>query len=305
MSEKPSIPDTNTQSEQTNDKALPKEQVRHARFLLLQIQWLVIVLLIGAIAWLRQNQIQLIDQVENRLAVTETFTQRLNSIDDKIFALTPTESRGNASKQEATNDLKLVQAQLAAANRLYESGDYLGASEILASLRYQISAGKLTMAAPLTGLLSQSLTKDIERLDALKNQPDVWQEHIVYLKRIQSYLRAVSNQDKNTVTRTELIVRDTDMLLSLSINAAHIHHKDMMTGYLQDVLSNLEKLQDYTLSDSGKDANDKNAQATNTQDTDTISSLSGAIQATNKLLANPPKLAPLTTIQVLKVNTQN
>ncbi|MDO5651727.1 MAG: hypothetical protein Q4G13_06300 [Moraxella sp.] len=296
-----------TQQTDTADDTIitPKEQVRQARLVLMQIQWLVIVLLIGAVVWLRYNQSQLITQVENRLKVTEEFNQRLNNIDDKLFALTPAIARSTADTNAVNNDLQLIAVQLSSANRLYESGDYQGTDEVLKSVQYQLGTDRLSVSGALAAALKQALAKDIEYLDSAKVKPDDWQVHMLTIRQVQSYLNKQLGGTQSINTQA-LTVRDVNSALSLALIASRNKDREMLTAYLQEALTGLEhldKLMPQTQTQPQTPATDKQNQNTVIERKDkVIESTEDAIFAVNELLANRPKHSPLASPQILKTS---
>ena len=63
------------------------QQRRQASVLLLQLQWLLIALLIIGFIWLYVSQQRFQNQMLERLQSSEQVVNRLNDMDDRIFAL--------------------------------------------------------------------------------------------------------------------------------------------------------------------------------------------------------------------------
>lgn len=113
------------------------EQNAQARLLLIQLQWLVIVLMIGAMIWQSYAQKQLAEHIDSRLQQTEKFTTRMNDMDDRLFAMTPSKEQAVDTLQ-AKNDAELVNLLINTAQTLYNKGDYTGAMRLLQSVSYKL-----------------------------------------------------------------------------------------------------------------------------------------------------------------------
>lgn len=280
------------------------EQNAQARLVLIQLLWLAIVLIVGACFYLADKQTKLEQSVDERLKITETFTSRMNDMDDRIFAMSPSVNH-DEKRQGERNDLQLISIQLDAANRLYQDGDYLPASEILKSIEWQLSNEQVSMAAPLKSSLKTTLKDDLASLALLQKQIDPWQQDSVSLREIQSFLRTLDNSNE-ALTRKNLLIHDADMLLSLTISATSMHEREVMVVHLNEVSVKLNELKKISPAPSNTDVESttpktdvmsKHEASIKTQG---INTLDEAIFAANELLANPPSLPPLSSIEILK-----
>ncbi len=278
------------------------EQNAQARLVLIQLLWLAIVLIVGACFYLADKQTKLEQSVDERLKITETFTSRMNDMDDRIFAMSPSVNH-DEKRQGERNDLQLISIQLDAANRLYQDGDYLPASEILKSIEWQLSNEQVSMAAPLKSSLKTTLKDDLASLALLQKQIDPWQQDSVSLREIQSFLRTLDNSNE-ALTRKNLLIHDADMLLSLTISATSMHERDVMVVHLTEVLAKLTELKKIspvsTPTDTATPKTDVMSKHEASIKTQGINTLDEAIFAANELLANPPSLPPLSSIEILK-----
>lgn len=257
-------------------------QNAQARLLLIQLQWLVILAMMGAILWLANAQKQLNDLTETRLKVLQEFTARMNTMDDRIFAMTPTAPPDDKT-DNVKNDLRLVRVQLGQAERL-SAQDPAASIELLLMVRTQLSE-QLSLAAPLKSGLTAAIDEDIAGLNIAQNQ-GAWQTHIAKIQEVQSFLRSQKTQDKLSVR--ELALRDASMLLSLALASATLQEKDAVVVYLNEVLQHLEILKKLS------------PQEDNPSDDTTITTFSQAIFALNELLANPPQRQTLKSLAMLK-----
>lgn len=266
------------------------EQNAQARLVLIQLLWLAVLLLIGSIIWLANNQKKLAVHLDERLKITETFNARMNAMDDRIFAISTTGAK-TTKQGNPQNDLQLVTIELAQAHRLYQSGYYKESSEILQILQWQLTHDALTLATPLKSALKATLQDDITHLTAMQTQTDAWQQNILTMRAVQTYLRTQST-DHNHIDQKALAIHDATLLLSLAIGATSLREQDTQAVYLQEVIANLEKIRQ----------SESKHEATNdpTTPNDSIDSLEKAIHALNGLLNNPPSLTPLKSRELLK-----
>lgn len=275
------------------------EQNAQARLVLIQLQWLMTLLLVSAMVWLGNNQRKLEHTVEERLKITQEFNARLNDMDDRLFAFTPT-TTNTQDTHNAENDLHLIQIQLISANQLHQSGNYPATEELLQSLLWQLNSNKIHIATPIKTALSENLRQDIERLNTLKSLPDDWQAHIIKMREVQSYLRQTQPLN-NELNRQDLARHDAIIMLGLAIGAATVRERSTMTNHLQEAQANLELLQKlnpkiHTPSNQANNTTEKSEQVPDKR----IDTLEKAIYVINELLANPPTIAPLSSLQVLK-----
>lgn len=287
---------------QPTDKDDLKQQAEQARRVLMRLQWLVIVLLASGIVWLYSAFLNINVQVGDKLAKIDTVDTRLNSMDDRIFALTslygqkPTQ---NKSTQEQNSEL--LKIQLSLANQLYKQGNYDDTINALSAIRWQLP--KLNgIATPLKNTLDDSLSQDISYLTAQKNQPDAWQAHSVKMQDVQAFLRKHQNSALGSLNTKDLLIHDASMLLSLAIGSAHARDKSTMTIYLQEVKSRLES---YVILSEGKlSIGQVNADTPASDDTPKaltppLESVNDALYWVYELLANSPKDTPLKSTQIL------
>ncbi|MDO4426768.1 MAG: hypothetical protein Q4B88_01420 [Moraxella sp.] len=264
------------------------EQNAQARLVLIQLLWLAVILMIGSLVWLANNQKKLELYVEERLKVTETFEGRMNDMDDRIFAITPNNPK-TEHQAEAQNDLQLITIQLSGAGRLYHAGEYQAAAELLGILQAQLSRERLQLASPLKSALKSAIKDDLVYLSAMTTTTDPWQNDVLTIRSVQSYLRQL-HQDAEKSPQKELALHDATMMLSLAIGAGTLRERDTVVAYLTDSVDKLETLR--PLIKTPEDDSDRSAAG--------IGSLDEAIFVLNELLANPPSLPPLKSIELLK-----
>lgn len=261
------------------------EQNAQARLLLIQLQWLVIVLMIGAMMWQSYTQKQLAEHIDSRLQQTEKFTTRMNDMDDRLFAMAPAKEQ-SVDALQAKNDAELVNLLINTAQTLYNAGDYEGAIRLLQSISYKLDNKQYQLAAPISASLKQSLAQDIASLQAAKAGPDMWQLHINKMRDIQKFLNSKLDSDA-APTQKDLALHDASMMLNLSIHAANTRDRGATILYLQQVQTRLNAF--------GKQ--EQTANTTNTDDT--INSVDEVMFAINDMLANMPKTPILKSIQML------
>lgn len=286
------------------------EQNAQARLVLIQLLWLAVLLLIGSIVWLANNQKKLAVHLDERLKITETFNARMNAMDDRIFAISATSVK-TAKQDNPQNDLQLVTIELAQAQRLYQSGHYKESGEILQILQWQLTHDALTLATPLKSALKTTLQDDIAHLTAMQTQTDAWQQNILTMRAVQAYLRTQSTNHTH-IDQKALAIHDATLLLSLAIGATSLREQDTQTVYLQEVIANLEKVKrlspELTLDNQINQSHTNNTaldkKANDPQEPPTtkasIETLNQAIHALNELLGNPPSLVPLKSRELLK-----
>lgn len=305
------VPDDSLPEFDAKAAARTAEQNAQARLVLIQLQWLVTILLVSAIVWLGNNQRKLILAVDERLQATEALVTRMNNMDDRLFALTPA-PKSNTANPNAQSDLQLLGVRLDAAQRLYNRGDYDAADEILKTLSWQLDNKHIAIATPLKAALTQSLQTDIEHLAAVQSQPDAWQLHVIKMRDVQSYLRALDAQGGRNLTRPDLIIHDATIMLSLAIGAGTLRERDTMTVYLQEVLGKLEALKPFDTPSLNPLPNITTTTPTPTPDTSTDAAtdtstergvpktLDEAIFAINSLLASSPRPKPLASMRMFR-----
>lgn len=296
-----------------------KKQADQARAVLMRLQWLVIILLAGGLLWLYLSFTSVVDKVDERLAKMDTVDTRLNDMDDRLFAITPTDSHKKANKVEASKDAEFLKIELAMTNRLFEQGSYDDTLTALQAIDYQL--GQMTGIAPsVKSALSSSIKADIAYIGTLKTQPDAWQAHIIKMRDVQAFLRTKQTSTPNApLSRGDILLHDANMMLSLAIGSANVRDRGLMTSYLQDVRSQLEshitlhggkidpeslkKQSEQTIKEDKKDG-----KTTNNADTKTgqigqqvaLDTIDDALFWVYDLLANSPKNKELSSVQMLK-----
>lgn len=277
------------------------EQNAQARLLLIQLQWLIIILMIGAMVWQHHGQKQLAEQIDDRLKQTESFTTRMNDMDDRLFAMTPSHVATFDTKN-AQNDLVLLRLLIRTAQKMYGMEDYEGASEILEGVLYGVTTNQYSLAAPIRVSLMTHLNQDLERIDNAKASSDSWQAYLFLMKAVQNFLKQ-NHQAQTTTPNTEYAHNQNAFIfLNLAIGSANIRQKDTMIHYLTETKEQLLMLKQlhFIHSDNMQSQNTPAMQAGDNQaDTQNIHSLDEAIYAIDKLLANIPKQDMLTSGSVL------
>lgn len=317
-----------------NSESLSKDpsavqQRRQATVFLLRLQWLVIFLLIAAILWLYISQQRFEHHVNERLQSNEQVVSRLNEMDDRLFAMsqqTLPEPRAAASSQ-AQNQLDLLRIQIQAADRLLADNNHSAAIDLLRGLHWQLSQSSNEIAPALTVVIKQSLTKDIERLQAKSAQPSPWQLHNLAIQNIQDFLHSherlthAATQYQNTdsdvsLTRRQLMVHEVIMTLNLASQASNMREREPLIGYLRQARKQLKTLitQESTSAATGSKAATINSEKTsrstsagitnkshdNNLSTKTVpTDISEVIDWLDRLIANAPKPTPLLTTQIL------
>ncbi len=274
------------------------EQNAQARLLLIQLQWLVIVLMIGAMIWQSYAQKQLAEHIDSRLQQTEKFTTRMNDMDDRLFAMTPSKEQAVDTLQ-AKNDAELVNLLINTAQTLYNKGDYTGAMRLLQSVSYKLDNKQYQLAAPISASLKQSLAEDITSLQTAKTGTDAWQLHINKIRDIQKFLG--NKLDEETApTKKDLALHDANMMLSLAMHAAITRERDASILYLRQAQNRLNAFA------KNEKANTTNPSAPKTNGADeAINSFDQVIFAINEMLADMPKTPTLKSIQLLNGTTSH
>ncbi|STZ08029.1 Uncharacterised protein [Moraxella caprae] len=303
-----------------------KKQADQARVVLMRLQWLVIILLAGGLLWLYLSFTSVVDKVDERLAKMDTVDTRLNDMDDRLFAITPTDSHKKTNKAEASKDAEFLKIELAMTNRLFEQGSYDDTLTALQAIDYQL--GQMTGIAPsVKSALSNSIKADIAYIGTLKTQPDAWQAHIIKMRDVQAFLRTKQTSTPNApLSRGDILLHDASMMLSLAIGSANVRDRGLMTSYLQEVRSQLEshitlhggkidpeslkKQSEQTALANKASDRDGKKDGKNTNNTDTKTGQIGQQVALNTiddalfwiydLLANSPKNKELSSVQMLK-----
>lgn len=281
-----------------------KQQTEQARRMLVRLQWLVIILLGSGIVWLYSAFVNITAQVNDKLAKIDTVDTRLNSMDDRVFALTSLYGqKPTQSKNAQEHNSELIKIQLALANQLYKQGKYDETISTLSAIRWQLP--KLNgIATPIKNTLSDSLDQDISYLSAQKNQTDAWQAHSLKMQDVQAFLRKHQNLNLGAFNQKNILLHDASILLSLAIGSAHARDKATMTIYLQEVRSHLENyviLTDGKLS-IGQVNSDTPASAQDSPKPVTpspLTSVNDALYVVYELLANSPTDKPLKSMQIL------
>lgn len=232
----------------------PKEQRRKAGQLLSRLQWLLIIILIAAMLWLYYAQQRFEQVVSSRLQTNEQVTARLNEMDDRLYAISQQtlSPRHQPVGSQAQNQLDLLKIQLQATDRLIDDSNFSAAISLLRGLLWQLSQENNEIAPALTIVIKQSLTQDIERLQAQSTQPSAWQLHNLAIADIQAYLRRqVSSANRATTKLTtvqqyvahDVLIHEIIMTLNLAMQASNMHDKPMLLMYLQQAKSQLIHLQ--------------------------------------------------------------
>ena len=220
------------------------QQRRQANILLLRLQWLLILLLIAAILWLYISQQRFQNQINERLQSNEQVATRLNEMDDRLFAISqqsvmpPNVVVGS----QAQNQLELLRIQIRAADRLLADNNYSAATDLLRGLQWQLSQNSNEIAPALTIVIKQSLTKDIERLQAQSAQPSPWQLQNLAIQNIQEFLHSYERKNSNdaALTRRQLAIHEVIMTLNLALQASNLREQEQLTSYLRQARNQLQ-----------------------------------------------------------------
>ena len=284
-------------------------QTEQARRMLMRLQWLMIILLGSGLVWLYMSFESVVSRVGDKLTKVDAVDGRLNSIDDRLFALTPTDTRQQVMADESVKDKEFIGVQLALVEQLYEQGRYGDALTALDAISYQLRHAK-GLAAPVKSTLSQKLKADSDHIRALRHQPNAWQAQIIQMRDVQAFLRQQMHPEGNTpLSRSDIVLHDANMLLSLAISSANVRDAEQLITYLKDAKA---QLQTYDQLQANKPSSDKPAQARPSEGKSSHSPSGSsakdskpttpdeAIGAIEALIANPPKDRALQSPQVLK-----
>ncbi|WP_201534376.1 hypothetical protein [Psychrobacter ciconiae] len=308
-------------------------QRRQASVVLWRIQWLIMLLLILALIWLMVAQSRFEQTINERLQSNEQLTGRLNDMDDRLFAISQQalpEPQGQMSNQ-AQNQLDLLKIQIQAATRLLEDNNLSATIELLRGLQWQLSQSSNEIAPALTIVIKNSLTQDIERLQAQSLQTNPWQRQNLAIQNIQRFLHQLSHPQNATITQQQLIIHEVIMTLNLAIQASNLHHGDEMVSYLQQSRDQLSRLQGSsattqnssdkakTVAKKASDSLTKNdadrreitanhdaatkAATSSTASDDTPTTLPEAMARLDELIANKP--VPITLVTAQMLNQKN
>lgn len=261
----------------SSDTLSAVQQRRQATILLLRLQWLFILLLIIALAWLYVAQQRFQNQMNERLQSNEQVVSRMNEIDDRLFAISQQSLPvlNTVVSSQAQNQLDLLRIQIQAADRLLTDNNYSAAIDLLRGLQWQLSQSTNEIAPALTVVIKQSLAEDIERLQAQSTQPSPWQLQNLAIQDIQEFLhdtegknsaegknsvdgrrvgqsssgqqKAASktlteNSTRVAVTNRQLIIHEVIMTLNLAMQASNMREKEQLTNYLQQARKQLQAL---------------------------------------------------------------
>lgn len=294
-----------------------KKQAEKARVVLMRLQWLVIILLAGGLVWLYLSFVSVVNEVDSRLVKMDTVDSRLNDIDDRLFAITPTHHHPKTEQTQTSRDADFLKIELAMTKRLFERGDYDETLTALEAIDYQLE--RMTgIAPPVKSALSRSIKADIAYLNTLKTQPDAWQSHIIKMRELQAFLRhSQTNSLPNApLSRGDILLHDASMMLSLAIGSANVRDRGLMTSYLQEVRTQLEshitlhggKIDAESLKQqsaqaqntSGQSRQDDTANADQVGQPAALNTTHDALFWVYDLLANSPKNKGLSSVEILK-----
>lgn len=313
------------------------QQRRQANILLLRLQWLLILMLIAALSWLYISQQRFQNQINERLQSNEQVISRLNEMDDRLFAISqqslPPPSTVVGS--QAQNQLDLLRIQIQAADRLLVDNNDKAAIDLLRGLQWQLSQKDNEIAPALTIVIKQSLTKDIERLQAQSSQPSPWQLQNLAIQNIQEFLHsherlgsldkqgATANVADNNValTRRQLTIHEVIMTLNLASQASNMRDKGQLVSYLRQARNQLQTLvadvsntpknkassnfnSNPTSPSAAKSSTTKSESQNNLQTMDALQNIPEVIDWLDKLIANAPTPTPLLTTQILDKPTR-
>ena len=284
------------------------QQRRQASVLLLQLQWLLIALLIIGFIWLYVSQQRFQNQMLERLQSSEQVVNRLNDMDDRIFALnqqvTPEKKQAPTVIEggQAQNQLNLLRLQLQAAVSLLADNNDQAAIGLLRGLQWQLAQDNNEIAPALNQVLKQSLSKDIAHLQAQSAQPSPWQLQNIAIQNIQMFLSTWERSNNNaTITRQQLTVHEVIMTLNLAMQAGNMREPKQLAGYLRQARNQLQLV---STAPSITAKKSKNTVSPSSDQQDTVkmavpTTISESIALLDKLIANPPTVTPLSTSQVV------
>lgn len=318
----PIIP--NTKRKPAANTLTAGQQRRQASILLLRLQWLLILLLMIALVWLYVSQQRFQNQINERLQSNEQVVTRLNEMDDRLFAIsqqTLPEPSIQANSQ-SQNQISLLRIQMQMADRLLADSNQKAAIELLQGLQWQLSQDSNEIAPALTIVIKQSLTKDIERLQAQSTQPSPWQLRSVAIQNIQAFLYSheQDTQKKRTnssaLTRQQLTLHEVIMTLNLAIQASNMQEPELLTGYLRQAHQQLQSVAPDTVPSAVSKPSKNNQLIGETQtketqmdtsasayDLETIgtpNTLAQVLVWLDRLIVNEPQTKPLLTTQILE-----
>jgi len=325
-----------TEPKPSSESPLVVQQRRQANMLLLRLQWLFIVLLALALVWLYVSQQRFESQIKERLHNNEQVVTRLNEMDDRLFAISqqtvPTPRAPLTS--QAQNQLDLLRIQMQAADRLLADNNYSAAIDLLTGLQWQLSQANNEIAPALNIVIKQSLSDDIERLQARSAQPSQWQLQNIAIQDIQTFLHRYERlvdgssvtrsgeQPTNinntlahkttTLTRRQLTIHEVLMTLNLAIQASNMREPDQLTRYLSQARTQLQPLvastqstKDNSVSKSESSIESKTANLSGAGSSKAPNNISEVIAWLDELIADTPESLPLLTTQVLNQPKNN
>lgn len=186
-----------TESKTSSNTPSAVQQRRQANILLLRLQWLFILLLIIGLVWLYVAQQRFQNQINERLQTNEHVVSRLNEMDDRLFSISQQSlpEPSTAVSSQAQNQLDLLRIQMQAADRLLADNNYKSSIDLLRGLLWQLSQDNNEISPALTIVIKQSLTKDIERLQAQSSQPSPWQLQNLAIQDIQDFLHSYERKN--------------------------------------------------------------------------------------------------------------
>ena len=266
-----------TESKTSSNTPSAVQQRRQANILLLCLQWLFILLLIIGLVWLYVAQQRFQNQINERLQTNEHVVSRLNEMDDRLFSVSQQSlpEPSTAVSSQAQNQLDLLRIQMQAADRLLADNNYKSSIDLLRGLLWQLSQDNNEISPALTIVIKQSLTKDIERLQAQSSQPSPWQLQNLAIQDIQDFLHSYerknshnnsSRNDNSTkipssnttgsartttnkvidnnvaLTRQQLTIHEAIMTLNLAIQASNMREQDQLIVYLKQAREQLQAL---------------------------------------------------------------
>ncbi|WP_169392666.1 MULTISPECIES: hypothetical protein [Psychrobacter] len=284
-------------------------QRRQASVWLWRLQWLIILLLILALIWLMVAQARFEQKINERLQNSDQLSTRLNDMDDRLFAIsqqTLPKPKGELSNQ-AKNQLDLLKIQLQAATRLLDDNNLTAAIELLRGLQWQLSQSRNEIAPALTIVIKNSLSQDIERLQAQSRQSNPWQLQNLAIQNIQAFLQqsAQSSSSQNPQNfQRQLIIHETIMTLNLALQASHLHQSDELARYLRQSRSQLTQIQTAQSSTTATSTTTNNNAKSSSKPSVKIdpaapTTLDGAIHRLDELIENKPSATLLLTSQML------
>lgn len=274
-----------------------KQQTEQARRVLMRLQWLMIVLLASGIVWLYTSFESVVARVDSKLVIVDNIDTRLNNIDDRLFALTPSQTTSEPNPSTPKNDSELFFIQLSLTNQLFRQGNFDDTLTALQTIQWQLSQST-NIATPIKAMLQESLKKDIAYVSALKNQPDAWQAHVIKMRDVQSFLRSQQSQTNTSLNHKDIVLHDATILLSLAIASANVRDRNQMTAYLQEVKSQLQTY--IELSKPNKNEQNQQQNQSSDKTLPTLQTPDDAVYWINHLLANTPKNKSLQSTQILQ-----